>query len=74
MTEKADDKYEVNVKHVSGSTAGAGSGDFHQYRSARRIEQDRIRKLELEAQEEEKQKAFQVSSNSIIFCENNREV
>ncbi|KXZ44297.1 hypothetical protein GPECTOR_70g528 [Gonium pectorale] len=36
----------TKVYNVSSSSAGAGSGDFHQYRIVRRAEQDRVRKME----------------------------
>ena len=47
-----------SVKHVSGSTAGAGSGDFHQYRNARRIEQNRLHRMEQQAEEENGQQEY----------------
>lgn len=36
------------VSNTSGSSAGSGSGDFHQYRSMRRHEQDRMSRMDLE--------------------------
>eukprot|EP00210_Caulerpa_lentillifera_P009354 g8918.t1 len=40
--------------NVCGSSAGAGSGDFHQYRMIRRREQARLKRMEADAIEEEK--------------------
>merc|ERR1712137_580514 len=56
--EKAGRPASSAVKHVSGSTAGAGSGDFHQYRNARRIEQNRLMRMEKEAELEDQQQAY----------------
>ncbi|KAI4989474.1 hypothetical protein ZWY2020_036791 [Hordeum vulgare] len=36
----------VRASNTSGSSAGSGSGDFHQYRQMRRREQDRITRME----------------------------
>mmetsp|Transcript_20184 Transcript_20184/g.31556 ORF Transcript_20184/g.31556 Transcript_20184/m.31556 type:complete len:182 (-) Transcript_20184:659-1204(-) len=49
----------LEVQNVMGSTAGAGSGDFHQYRSARRKEMFRIQRIEKKAQEQEEIAAFE---------------
>ncbi|XP_078443548.1 PRKR-interacting protein isoform X3 [Wolffia australiana] len=38
----------VRVSNTSGSSAGAGSGDFHQYRQMRRREQDRLTRMDVD--------------------------
>ncbi|CAN1192465.1 PRKR-interacting protein 1 [Linum perenne] len=40
----------VRVSNTSGSSAGAGSGDFHQYRQMRRKEQDRLTRMDVDYQ------------------------
>lgn len=40
----------VRVSNTSGSSAGSGSGDFHQYRQMRRKEQDRIARMDADFQ------------------------
>ncbi|EPS72684.1 hypothetical protein M569_02073, partial [Genlisea aurea] len=40
----------VRVSNTSGSSAGSGSGDFHQYRQMRRKEQDRLARMDLDYQ------------------------
>lgn len=40
----------VRVSNTSGSSAGSGSGDFHQYRQMRRKEQDRLARIEVDYQ------------------------
>ncbi|KAA8536231.1 hypothetical protein F0562_028709 [Nyssa sinensis] len=40
----------VRVSNTSGSSAGSGSGDFHQYRQMRRKEQDRLTRMDVDYQ------------------------
>eukprot|EP00252_Welwitschia_mirabilis_P018204 TRINITY_DN40475_c0_g1_i1.p1 TRINITY_DN40475_c0_g1~~TRINITY_DN40475_c0_g1_i1.p1 ORF type:complete len:183 (+),score=56.96 TRINITY_DN40475_c0_g1_i1:111-659(+) len=40
----------VRVSNTSGSSAGSGSGDFHQYRQMRRKEQDRLSRMDSDYQ------------------------
>ncbi|PON88136.1 hypothetical protein TorRG33x02_161620 [Trema orientale] len=40
----------VRVSNTSGSSAGSGSGDFHQYRQMRRKEQDRLARMDSDYQ------------------------
>ncbi|XP_022745747.1 PRKR-interacting protein 1-like [Durio zibethinus] len=40
----------VRVSNTSGSSAGSGSGDFHQYRQMRRKEQDRLARMDADYQ------------------------
>ncbi|KAK2985843.1 hypothetical protein RJ640_018709 [Escallonia rubra] len=40
----------VRVNNTSGSSAGSGSGDFHQYRQMRRKEQDRVARMDADYQ------------------------
>ncbi|KAK6946055.1 PRKR-interacting protein 1 [Dillenia turbinata] len=40
----------VRFSNTSGSSAGSGSGDFHQYRQMRRKEQDRLARMEVDFQ------------------------
>src|SRR5947207_2999123 len=47
------------VANVQGSSAGAGSGEFHVYKASRRREYERIRQMEEEVQREKEQEAFE---------------
>lgn len=46
------------VANVQGSSAGAGSGEFHVYKASRRREYERLRAMDDEVQQEEEEKAF----------------
>ncbi|KAF2737401.1 DUF1168-domain-containing protein [Polyplosphaeria fusca] len=46
------------VSNVQGSSAGAGSGEFHVYKASRRREYERLRQMDEEVKREEEEKAF----------------
>ncbi|KAK3721901.1 hypothetical protein LTR37_002717 [Vermiconidia calcicola] len=46
------------VANVQGSSAGAGSGEFHVYKASRRREYERLRLMDEEVEREEKERAF----------------
>lgn len=48
----------VRVSNTSGSSAGSGSGDFHQYRQMRRREQDRLARMEIDYQQRTAEREF----------------
>lgn len=48
------------VANVQGSSAGAGSGEFHVYKASRRREYERIKLMEQEAKDEEETKKWQL--------------
>ncbi|KAF2683148.1 DUF1168-domain-containing protein [Lentithecium fluviatile CBS 122367] len=47
------------VANVQGSSAGAGSGEFHVYKASRRREYERLRLMDEEVKKEEDEKTFQ---------------
>jgi len=53
------------VTNVQGSSAGAGSGEFHVYKASRRREYERIRLMEDEANQEEADKEWKAKQAEI---------
>eukprot|EP00193_Tetraselmis_chui_P001109 CAMPEP_0177751694 /NCGR_PEP_ID=MMETSP0491_2-20121128/512_1 /TAXON_ID=63592 /ORGANISM="Tetraselmis chuii, Strain PLY429" /LENGTH=110 /DNA_ID=CAMNT_0019266827 /DNA_START=417 /DNA_END=746 /DNA_ORIENTATION=- len=53
------DNVATRIFNVSGSSAGAGSGDFHQYRMARRREQSRLARIDKAAEEQQEKDEFE---------------
>jgi len=49
----------LQVQNTMGSTAGAGSGEFHMYRASRRREMNRIEKMDVDARKKEEIDAFE---------------
>lgn len=52
------------VANVQGSSAGAGSGEFHVYKASRRREYERLRLMEEEADLEDSQKAWELEQEA----------
>uniref|UniRef100_A0A0D9WRN8 PRKR-interacting protein 1 n=1 Tax=Leersia perrieri TaxID=77586 RepID=A0A0D9WRN8_9ORYZ len=50
----------VRVSNTSGSSAGSGSGDFHQYRQMRRREQDRLARMDADYQKRKEIAEFEL--------------
>ena len=46
------------IENLPGSTSGAGSGDFHQYRNLKRREEARLELMELEYREKKQKEEF----------------
>lgn len=53
------------VTNVQGSSAGAGSGEFHVYKAARRREYERLRVMDEETKAEEAQKDFEARKREL---------
>ncbi|KAG0493371.1 hypothetical protein HPP92_004365 [Vanilla planifolia] len=54
------DNVPVRVSNTSGSSAGSGSGDFHQYRQMRRKEQDRLSRMDVDYQRRKELAEFNI--------------
>ncbi|GLJ30155.1 hypothetical protein SUGI_0596480 [Cryptomeria japonica] len=48
----------LRVNNTSGSSAGSGSGDFHQYRQMRRREQDRLARMDADYEKRKELEEF----------------
>ncbi|KAF2008896.1 DUF1168-domain-containing protein [Aaosphaeria arxii CBS 175.79] len=51
------------VANVQGSSAGAGSGEFHVYKASRRREYERLRAMDEEVKKEENEKDFNMKKD-----------
>ena len=54
------------VANVQGSSAGAGSGEFHVYKASRRREYERIRQMEEELKKEKDQEEFEKNKQNLL--------
>merc|ERR1719322_1370786 len=70
--EKDPNKAPEFVYNVMGSSAGAGSGEFHVYRQIRRKEMFRTRILDREREKEELDDAFQVKVAEVKKAEDEK--
>ncbi|CAN0093072.1 unnamed protein product, partial [Phaeothamnion confervicola] len=58
------------VDNVAGSTAGAGSGEFHMYRAHRRLEMQRLAKMSTDAEEDERRDKLEAArTGKQALCE-----
>ncbi|KAK6433883.1 hypothetical protein LTR95_009939 [Oleoguttula sp. CCFEE 5521] len=53
------------VANVQGSSAGAGSGEFHVYKASRRREYERLRVMDEEVEKEEKQREWEAERERV---------
>ncbi|CAG8713991.1 34672_t:CDS:2 [Gigaspora margarita] len=60
------------VRNVQGSSAGAGSGEFHVYRAHRRREYTRLKIMEEEAKKEEEKQEFEEKMQAVKTKEEER--
>ncbi|KAK5175628.1 uncharacterized protein LTR77_000767 [Saxophila tyrrhenica] len=57
------------VANVQGSSAGAGSGEFHVYKASRRREYERLRLMDEEVEKEEKDREFREKKEELKKAE-----
>ncbi|KAF6253080.1 hypothetical protein COO60DRAFT_1643436 [Scenedesmus sp. NREL 46B-D3] len=62
---QAINEADTRIFNVSGSCAGAGSGDFHYYRLIRRAEQDRLRKMDAAHKASEERQQFETKRQEV---------
>ncbi|ORX80925.1 DUF1168-domain-containing protein [Anaeromyces robustus] len=60
------------IRNVQGSSAGAGSGEFHVYRALRRKELTRLKLMEEEIKHEQDQKEFDEKMNKLKEIEDKK--
>ncbi|KAI8851299.1 hypothetical protein BC829DRAFT_122730 [Chytridium lagenaria] len=60
------------IRNVQGSSAGAGSGEFHVYRALRRKEYARLKMMETKSKEEEVKKEYQDRIDKIKAAEDEK--
>lgn len=56
-----NENVQTRIQNVCSSSAGAGSGDFHQYRMVRRSEQERVRKMEEDWKKNEEKETYETN-------------
>lgn len=71
--ERAEERYKKRLAHVTGSSAGASSGDFHVYRAEKRREEDRLLRMEQEQKNEDEIKDLLETKNKLKEDEEKRQ-